>query len=321
LLGGNEADLAAEGALFLGSLDTSVNQPFGRWRNATAGNFGTGVPGDVFQNYEGSWDSFAAANSITDSNIGNFLGSYGVDITNHAVWAVVNHNRQFAVVPEPSSLILLAIGAIGLCRFLNPSPSSRFPRPLRLDHRHGQSVLIIALLLAIFSAPAMAGTSGIWTNSTTDGIWSDPTNWAGGVVADGFDQIADFTTLDLTADNTVHLGSPRAIGTLLFGDATPSNNWTLDNYGNAANTLALTVSSGSPLIQTNYGVATPNAVLTGNQGLTTAGGGTLKLAGANAYTGVTSVSSGALQVTNTSGSATGTGSVFGFRSRPLLGRC
>ncbi|HEV3417404.1 MAG TPA: PEP-CTERM sorting domain-containing protein, partial [Pirellulales bacterium] len=112
LLDGNEADLAAEGALFLGSLDTCVNQPFGLWRNATAANFGTGLPGDVFQNYQGSWDSFAAANSITDANIGNFLGSYGVDIASHTVWALVNHNSQFAVVPEPSSLILLAIGGL-----------------------------------------------------------------------------------------------------------------------------------------------------------------------------------------------------------------
>jgi autotransporter-associated beta strand protein len=113
LLDGDEASLAAEGALFLGSLDTSVNQPFGLWQNATLGDFGTGLPGDVFQNYQGSWDSFAVANSVTDANIGNFLGSYGVDIASHTVWAVVNHNSQFAVVPEPSSLILLAIGGLG----------------------------------------------------------------------------------------------------------------------------------------------------------------------------------------------------------------
>ena len=49
---------------------------------------------------------------ISDSNVGNFLGSYGVDIATHTVWAVVDHNSRFAVVPEPSSLILLAIGAL-----------------------------------------------------------------------------------------------------------------------------------------------------------------------------------------------------------------
>jgi hypothetical protein len=42
------------------------------------------------------------------------LGDYGVDVDTHTVWAVVNHNSQFAVVPEPSALVLLAAGAVGL---------------------------------------------------------------------------------------------------------------------------------------------------------------------------------------------------------------
>jgi hypothetical protein len=113
-LAGDESTLAAEGLLLLGWLDTSQNQPFGLWEDATAGNFGSGLHGDVFQNVQSSWDAFASANSITDSNVGNFLGSYGVDVAHHMVWAVVNHNSQFAAVPEPSSLILLAIGGIAL---------------------------------------------------------------------------------------------------------------------------------------------------------------------------------------------------------------
>jgi uncharacterized membrane protein len=104
--------LASQGLIDLAWLNTALNQPLGLWQNATMGDFGTGLAGDVFQNYQGSWDSFAVANSITDSNVGNFLGSYGVDVADHTVWAVVNHNSQFAVVPEPSSLILLAIGGL-----------------------------------------------------------------------------------------------------------------------------------------------------------------------------------------------------------------
>jgi hypothetical protein len=113
-LDARESSLAADGLIDLAWLNSTLNQPFGLWQNATMGDFGTGLPGDVFQNYQGSWDSFAAANSITDANIGNFLGSYGVDFASHTVWAVVNHNSQFAVVPEPASLILLAIGGLVL---------------------------------------------------------------------------------------------------------------------------------------------------------------------------------------------------------------
>jgi autotransporter-associated beta strand protein len=107
-----ESSLAADGLIDLAWLNSTLNQPFGIWQNATMGNFGAGLSGDVFHNYQGSWDTFAAANLVTDSNVGNFLGSYGVDIASRTVWAIVNHNSQFAVVPEPSSLILLAIGGL-----------------------------------------------------------------------------------------------------------------------------------------------------------------------------------------------------------------
>ena len=42
------------------------------------------------------------------------LGAWGVDTNNHTVWAIVNHTGDFAVVPEPSTLLLLGVGAIGL---------------------------------------------------------------------------------------------------------------------------------------------------------------------------------------------------------------
>ncbi len=110
-LGGVETTLAANGLLVLGWLDTTMNEPFGLWENSTAGNFGSGMPGDVFPNVQSSWDAFAAANAITDANFGNFLGSYGVDVVHHQVWAVVNHNSQFATLPEPASWELLAAAA------------------------------------------------------------------------------------------------------------------------------------------------------------------------------------------------------------------
>ncbi|HEV2971768.1 MAG TPA: autotransporter-associated beta strand repeat-containing protein, partial [Pirellulales bacterium] len=147
-------------------------------------------------------------------------------------------------------------------------------------------------MLGAASADALAGTNGTWTDTTSGGLWSDPSNWSGGVVADGTDGIADFSTLDLTADNTVHLDSSRTIGSLLFGDTTPSNNWTLHNNGNAANILTMGVSSGSPLIQVNNQSATISAILAGAQGLTTAGSGTVTLSGANTYSGGTTVANG-----------------------------
>ncbi len=114
-LNGSEQTLAASGLIDLAWLDKSMNQPNGIWEDATLGNFGTGIPGDIFQNVQSSWDAFASAHSITNVNVGDFLGSYGVDTVNHEVWAVVNHNSPFAVVPEPSSWLLFAMGAALFC--------------------------------------------------------------------------------------------------------------------------------------------------------------------------------------------------------------
>ena len=115
-LGGQESELAGGGDIYLGWLNTGVDQPTGLWQNATAGDFGSGVAGSVFLDVQSSWDSFASLHDVTNSNLINFLGSYGVDVTDHEVWAVVDHNSQFAVVgvAGPPSVALLVIGATAI---------------------------------------------------------------------------------------------------------------------------------------------------------------------------------------------------------------
>lgn len=108
----NENTLAMAGNINLVWLNTAANQPFGAWQNAVLGNFGSGSPGNVAENFQGSWDTFASGHGVTTSNLGNFLGSFGVDVSRHQVWAVINHNSQFAVVPEPDASLLLLIGAL-----------------------------------------------------------------------------------------------------------------------------------------------------------------------------------------------------------------
>ena len=45
------------------------------------------------------------------------LGDWGVNVQSHAVWAVLDHNGDFAVVPEPGTLVLLAAAVIGLAGY------------------------------------------------------------------------------------------------------------------------------------------------------------------------------------------------------------
>ncbi|BCU79763.1 autotransporter-associated beta strand repeat-containing protein [Luteolibacter sp. LG18] len=147
---------------------------------------------------------------------------------------------------------------------------------------------------------------GTWTTLTSGGLWSDTANWSGGTVADGSGSTANFNTLNITADNTVHLDGARTLTNLIFGDTTTSSagSWILDNNGNAANIL--TLAGTTPTITVNaLGTgksATISAVIDGTTGFTKVGTGTLVLSGVNTYTGSTIIGNsttagGTLQLT------------------------
>jgi len=145
-------------------------------------------------------------------------------------------------------------------------------------------------LLAVASSVSSTFAANInWTNGTADGNWNTSGNWAGGVVADGSVNIANFATLDITTDSTVHLNVPHTINGLTFGDTATGTaaGWTLDNNGSGTNTL--TLAGTAPTITVNALGTAKNAKISaeiaGGAGLTVAGAGQLNLAGANTFTG------------------------------------
>ncbi len=142
----NESAQAKKGTIYLGWLNPNgggTNVP--QWQKAFTGDFsnvltgngavagaaanGADVTSQLGINYQGTFDKFLSdeeaahsgdfpgnptAANLNDAELALLLGAYGVDTGGHDVWAVVNHNSQFAVVPEPSSVALVLLGLAGI---------------------------------------------------------------------------------------------------------------------------------------------------------------------------------------------------------------
>ena len=180
-----------------------------------------------------------------------------------------------------------------------------------------------ALVIAVVSCSI--GTTSLrastWGN-IAGGSWATPANWDS--IPNAADAIANFDTLDLSADATVTLDGNFTVGTLIFGDIVPAaypgpaTNWIINAGSPTSSALTLNVSSGTPTINVVNPTAQPinsagppaatagfyklfvdqtatiNTVLAGSKGLNKTGYGTLVLTRPNSYTGTTSVQNGTL---------------------------
>lgn len=85
------------------------------WVNAVAMNSATG--GSAVAGYNGSYSSFVTGGG---SATAAYLGSWGVDTAADTVWAILDFEKEtseFAVIPEPSTWLLLGAGlGVLVCR-------------------------------------------------------------------------------------------------------------------------------------------------------------------------------------------------------------
>ncbi len=154
-----------------------------------------------------------------------------------------------------------------------------------------KAVLRVTVAAVVALAQGALGADGTWTN-LAGGVWSTTGNWDGGTVADGTNAVADFSTLNLSANAVVNNDATRTVGQLRFGDTTPSHNWSLENSA-----LTLAVISGTPAITVNNQTATISLVLQGTQGFVKQGSGTLKISGRSTMAGDITVSQGMIENT------------------------
>ena len=164
------------------------------------------------------------------------------------------------------------------------------------------AAILVAAAASSFLGYSHADASSYAWTLNANGSWPDATNWSpnlpvgGTVVGD----TADFSTLDLTGDLTVSLVTGQTIGTVIFGDTSPSNNWIIGTGGTL--TLDSGVANGAT-VTVNNGTVTFNAPIVNAQGFVKNGPGTLILTAAagaglpNSNTNVT-INAGTLSVTN-----------------------
>ena len=95
---------------------TWYNPATSAWVNAVAGNtYGVGLTQATggMLGYAGSFSDFQLASfggAVAGTDLTKYVGAYGRDTVGKNVWAVINHNSEFAIVPEPSSLALAGAG-------------------------------------------------------------------------------------------------------------------------------------------------------------------------------------------------------------------
>src|SRR4051812_44961960 len=116
-------------------------------------------------------------------------------------------------------------------------------------------------LIAFFLGAGIARAS-VW-NNPLGGSWNDATNWDS--IPNGVGAIADFSKLDLSADATVTLDGAKTVGSILFGDTTPSSNWNLNTGTAGGLALSATVAGTANITVADQTTVTFNTAITNAQ--------------------------------------------------------
>ena len=178
---------------------------------------------------------------------------------------------------------------------------------------HLSRILPALALLAIAAVPAHAQTnSQTWDGGGGDNNWSTAANWTNDTVP--INQFVDFAGTTQTSTNN-DIAAGKYIYEMRLKNTTAGQSFTVGGNqvfvhnavrayavgsGNITDVINLdmTTLNGNWIIDSNHNVQMNGVVISGP--VNKSGAGTLTLAGANTYTGATTVSAGTLKVTNSS---------------------
>lgn len=249
--------------------------------------WGASVPASTTAPHRGasqinSTASYTATPTYLTVSGESFSASIPTSGSNSVTFQAVVRDQYFRVIPAPSVSWSLSPAASGYAIDANGVLTiSSGASPQRLAVVATSGTLSNSFSITAASAPA----DSIWTQPA-GGNWSAPANWQNNTIANGADMTATFNLAGSIAVNQDLVG--LAIGNFSFANG---------NYTLTGNSLALDTTSGTPSIAVASGSSANIAsVITGNDGLTKADGGTLQLSGTNIYTGGTTVSGGTLSL-------------------------
>ena len=85
---------------------------------------------------------------------------------------------------------------------------------MKLNPTARRSFPLASAIAALVSTQSASAADGTWFGAT--GNWTDAGTWSGGTIADGTGFTANFTSADITADQTITLAADRTIGNIIF---------------------------------------------------------------------------------------------------------
>ncbi|MES2658987.1 MAG: LamG-like jellyroll fold domain-containing protein [Verrucomicrobiota bacterium] len=210
--------------------------------------------------------------------------AYTGSIAGTATEADAGDTLTYTKVSGPAWLTVAANGALSGTPTFDDAGLDEFVIHVT-DRAGAKDVAVLSIVL-----PVIIG-NGTWSTDAS-GNWSDASKWTGSFPANGETHTANFSTLNIAADRTVTLDTARSIGSLVFGDTSGAQNWTLAATGGNDLTLAAT----APAITVSQNTATISASLAGTAGFTKNGTGTLILSGDNPLAGTLNIDTGSTTV-------------------------
>ncbi len=276
-------------------------------------------------------------NGVHDPGLGNLttgFHNYGMKWTPSSVTFYIDGNVQSTITDSTAIANLVKSGGGPMYLIFSQGGGSGWPgTPSESQWPDGTSSVYQVNWVRVWKDSSGSASSVTWNNTASNGVgnWTSGGAWSGGVAPQIANQTAIFGANAVSSSQTVNWNYSQTVGGLTFNSAT---GYTI---GNGGGSLMLASSSGSVLVQATSGSTvgqtinsrvelynngifrnsmTGGQLLTingkvidiGSQTLTADGAGTVVLAGANTYSGSTSIASGTLVMANPS--ALGSGEVF-----------